>query len=428
MDANLKDYILKQIGQIDSPTGYGNIVTQKIISELIFKDKKLYFSINCDKLPQSLADQQHVADNLRKQIHTIISKIIPDWQIISTITANHKAAGSKQPANFANFHAGSLNQPATLADSQAGPAKSPLNVANHHAGAAANHKASASSDDKGHPSNYTARGGVSGLSTKDGAVKSPSSHPKIKHIIAVASGKGGVGKSTVAFNLSFALRKLGLKVGFLDADIYGPSLPTLLGSKYQPELNEENALLPLFQHSIEWMSLGFIMKERQAAIWRGPMLMKALRQMLFDVAWSNLDVLVVDMPPGTGDAHLTLVQQVKLSGSVIVSTPQKLALIDAERAIDMFYRVNVPILGLLENMSYFVAPDTGNSYDLFGSGAVAAFAKANSIDFLGNIPFYMALRDASDKGQPTFICDPQADLANILLEVAANIAQKLQLQ
>lgn len=196
--------------------------------------------------------------------------------------------------------------------------------------------------------------------------------PGIASIIAVASGKGGVGKSTTAVNLALGLQSLGLKVGILDADIYGPSMPRLLGIKDRPETVDGKVMRPLENYGLKVMSMGFLVDEETPMIWRGPMVMSALTQMLREVQWGELDVLVVDMPPGTGDAQLTMAQQVPLAGAVIVSTPQDLALIDARKGLNMFRKVDVPLLGLVENMSYFIAPDTGKRYDIFGHGERSA--------------------------------------------------------
>jgi len=208
----------------------------------------------------------------------------------------------------------------------------------------------------------------------------------VRHIIAVASGKGGVGKSTAAINLSLGLRAQGLQVGLLDGDIYGPSLPRLVNVHERAKAIEGKKLVPHEHYGLKLMSMGFLVDEDMPMVWRGPMVMSAMSQMLRDVIWEPLDILVVDMPPGTGDAQLTLAQQVALSGCVIVSTPQDLALIDARKAIEMFTKVDAPILGIIENMSYFIAPDTGKRYDIFGHGGAAQEAKKRNLDFLGEVP------------------------------------------
>ncbi len=232
--------------------------------------------------------------------------------------------------------------------------------------------------------------------------------PGVKHIIAVASGKGGVGKSTTAVNLALALASIGARAGILDADIYGPSLPRLLAITEKPEAAEPGSriLKPIAKYGLQAMSIGFLVEETTAMIWRGPMVMSALQQMLREVAWGDLDVLVVDMPPGTGDAQLTLAQQTPLSGAVIVSTPQDLALIDARRGIAMFRKVSIPILGIVENMSYFVCPDCGGRHDIFGHGGARTEAEKLGVPFLGEVPLDPVLRERSDAGQPIVATEP----------------------
>lgn len=222
----------------------------------------------------------------------------------------------------------------------------------------------------------------------------------VKHVIAIASGKGGVGKSTVAVNLALGLKALGQKVGILDADLYGPSVPRLLGLEGQPVVRDDELFVPQQAYGLEAISIGSMLQGDQAVIWRGPVAASGLRQLLRETAWGDLDILIVDLPPGTGDIQLSLCQQTELSGAIIVSTPQDLALIDARKAIDMFRRLDVPLLGLVENMSYFVAPDTGAHYDIFGHGGAQAAAGELGIPFLGEIPLHMAVREQSDLGTP----------------------------
>ena len=224
--------------------------------------------------------------------------------------------------------------------------------------------------------------------------------PGVTSIIAVASGKGGVGKSTTAVNLALGLRDLGLKVGMLDADIYGPSLPKLLAIREKPQTIGGTRLKPIERYGLKVMSIGFLIEEETPMIWRGPMVMSALTQMLREVEWGTLDVMVVDMPPGTGDAQLTMAQQVPLKGAVIVSTPQDLALIDARRGIAMFKRVNVPVLGIVENMSTFICPNCGTRSDIFGHGGARHEAERLGVPFLGEVPLEMAIRETSDAGLP----------------------------
>jgi ATP-binding protein involved in chromosome partitioning len=254
----------------------------------------------------------------------------------------------------------------------------------------------------------------------------PGGVPGVANIIAVASGKGGVGKSTVAINLAVALKEKGLRVGVLDADIYGPSMPRLLGLKGQPQQIAGNQLDPMQAYGLKVMSMGFLVDEETPIIWRGPMVMSALSQMLKDVAWGELDVLVVDMPPGTGDAQLTMAQQVPLAGAVIVSTPQDLALIDARKGLNMFRRVNVPVLGLVENMSTFICPHCGERSDIFGHGGAKAEAARLGVPFLGEVPLTPAIRETSDAGRPVVATDPSSPSAEAFREVAARAWAELE--
>ncbi len=254
----------------------------------------------------------------------------------------------------------------------------------------------------------------------------PAGIPGVEAIIAVASGKGGVGKSTVAVNLALGLRDLGLKVGILDADIYGPSLPKLLAIREKPETIGGTRLKPIVRHGVPVMSIGFLVEEETPMIWRGPMVMSALTQMLREVEWGTLDVMVVDMPPGTGDAQLTMAQQVPLKGAVIVSTPQDLALIDARRGIAMFRRVNVPVLGIIENMSTFICPHCGTRSDIFGHGGARREAERLGVPFLGEVPLAIDIREKSDAGAPVVATDPDGAHAKIFRDIAARVRDGLR--
>jgi ATP-binding protein involved in chromosome partitioning len=235
--------------------------------------------------------------------------------------------------------------------------------------------------------------------------------PGVGAIIAVASGKGGVGKSTVAVNLALGLAAAGHKIGVLDADIYGPSMPRMMGITGRPASPDGKVLIPMENYGVKCMSIGFLVAEDTPMIWRGPMVMGALEQMLRDVQWGELDVLVVDMPPGTGDAQLTMAQRVPLAGAVLVSTPQDIALLDARRGLNMFRRVDVPVLGIIENMSYFNCPKCGERSEIFSHGGARAEAEKLGVDFLGEMPLDIAIRETSDGGRPIVVSDPESDNA-----------------
>jgi ATP-binding protein involved in chromosome partitioning len=250
--------------------------------------------------------------------------------------------------------------------------------------------------------------------------------PGVEAIIAVASGKGGVGKSTTAVNLALALSTLGLKVGILDADIYGPSLPKLLAIKERPQTIGGTRLKPIRRYGLTVMSIGFLIDEETPMIWRGPMVISALTQMLREVEWGALDIMVVDMPPGTGDAQLTMAQQVPLKGAVIVSTPQDLALIDARRGIAMFKRVSVPVLGIVENMSYFLCPECGARSDIFGHGGARHEAERHGVPFLGEVPLHMTIREKSDAGLPVVATEPDGPYAAAYCNIASAVRDQLR--
>jgi ATP-binding protein involved in chromosome partitioning len=259
-----------------------------------------------------------------------------------------------------------------------------------------------------------------------GAAREQPGIPGVEAIIAVASGKGGVGKSTTAVNLALGLRDLGLKVGILDADIYGPSMPKLLAIKEKPETIGGTRLKPIMRYGMSVMSIGFLIDEETPMIWRGPMVMSALTQMLREVEWGKLDIMVVDMPPGTGDAQLTMAQQVPLKGAVIVSTPQDLALIDARRGVAMFKRVNVPVLGVVENMSYFLCPECGTRSDIFSHGGARHEAERLGVPFLGEVPLHMTIREKSDAGLPVVATEPDGPHAKIYRDIAAKVLEQIK--
>ena len=282
---------------------------------------------------------------------------------------------------------------------------------------------------EGHPRAAAARGHShqGGHAHEHGTAPAGRSVPGVASIIAVASGKGGVGKSTVAVNLALGLAALGLKTGLLDCDIYGPSVPKLMGITEKPRAQGKK-LLPIEKYGLKTMSIGFLVEEDKPMIWRGPMVQSAITQMLADVEWAPLDVMVVDMPPGTGDAQLTLAQRVPLKGAVIVSTPQDLALIDARKALAMFRRTEVPVLGMVENMSVFVCPHCGEASHIFGHGGARQTAANLGCDFLGEIPLVPAIRETSDAGKPVVATAPSGVEAQSFIALARKVAAKLSTQ
>src|SRR5580692_6950604 len=339
---SVKDDVLAALGKVASPQGQP-LTETGTLSDVVVTDGKVFFSITVD------AAAVKAWESVRAQAETATRAVPGVTSVLVALTAER--AGGTAPQR------------------QAAPQLPP---------AAAR------------PRQGAAPGGH--------AAPSPAGIPGVTAIIAVASGKGGVGKSTTAVNLALGLRDLGLKVGILDADIYGPSMPKLLAIREKPQTIGGNRLKPIERHGMPVMSIGFLIEEETPMIWRGPMVMSALTQMLREVEWGTLDVMVVDMPPGTGDAQLTMAQQVPLKGAVIVSTPQDLALIDARRGIAMFRRVNVPVLGIVENMSTFICPHCGTRSDIFGHGGARAEAERLGVPFLGEVPLHMDIREKSDSG------------------------------
>ncbi len=251
--------------------------------------------------------------------------------------------------------------------------------------------------------------------------RSPQAIPSVKRIIAIASGKGGVGKSTVAANLACAMSALGRRVGLLDADVYGPSQPRMLGISDRPASPDGKIIIPLHNHGVTMMSIGLMTNEDQAMIWRGPMLMGAVQQMMGQVQWGELDVLFVDLPPGTGDVQLTLTQKFQVDGAIVVSTPQEVALADARKGINMFHQLKTPILGLIENMSVYICPKCAHQEYIFGKGGVAAEAKKLGVPLLAQIPLSPATRVAADSGTPVVVCESQSAPASVFMALARDL-------
>ena len=368
-----KDRVLEELKHVKGPDLKQDIVTLGLVSEVVINAGKVYFAIRID--PARAAE----LEGLRLAAQKAVASLPGVDSVAVTLTADREP-GTARGGNGA----GSASHVA------------------HHA-----------------PS-ITAPGAARDARHRPGGV------PGVTNIIAVASGKGGVGKSTTAVNLALALKEQGLKVGVLDADIYGPSMPRLLGLKGQPQQVEGNKLEPMQAFGVKVMSMGFLVDEETPMIWRGPMVMSALSQMLKDVAWGELDVLVVDMPPGTGDAQLTMAQQVPLAGAVIVSTPQDLALIDARKGLNMFRKVNVPVLGIVENMSTFICPHCGERSDIFGHGGAKSEAARLGVPFLGEVPLTMVVRETSDTGRPIVATDPTSPPAVAYREIAERTWAELE--
>ena len=367
-----KAHVLDELRRVKGPDLAGNIVDLGLVSEILVKDNRVYFSIT---VPAARADE---LEPLRKAAESVVAKLPGVGGVTAVLTAE------------ATRGSGVNSSPA---------AKPPENARVRQARAATGGNGA----HEGQPQGAKPLAGV----------------PGVKSVIAVASGKGGVGKSTAAVNLALGLKALGHKVGILDADIYGPSQPRLLGLKGQPQILSGKTLKPMQGYGLKVMSMGFLVDEETPVIWRGPMVVGALNQMLRDVAWGEdgeLDALVVDMPPGTGDVQLTMAQQVPLSGAVIVSTPQDLALIDARKGLAMFRKVGVPVLGIIENMSYFACPKCGEHSHIFGHGGAEAEAQRLGVPFLGAIPLDMEIRARSDAG--TLVTDPDSALAQIFRRIA----------
>lgn len=381
-----KEQVLDKLRTVKGPDFEGDLVSLGLLSEIFIADGKVFFSIT---VPAARAKE---LDPLRAAAERAVKSVPGVTGAVVALTAERKGGGMEAPPPPRPSPAAGMapHQPAAARPAPPRPAPPPA--------------------------------------TPAGSTPSKRGVPGINSIIAVASGKGGVGKSTTAVNLALALSQKGLRVGILDADIYGPSMPRMLGISGRPETVDGRIMRPLEGFGLKVMSIGFLVEEETPMIWRGPMVMSALTQMLREVEWGQLDVLVVDMPPGTGDAQLTMAQQVPLAGAVIVSTPQDIALIDARKGINMFKKVDVPLLGIIENMSYFVAPDTGTRYDIFGHGGAQREAARHRVPFLGEIPLVMAIRELSDAGTPIVVAEPDSPHAKAYLEIAGRVIDELDKQ
>ena len=386
--SDLKAQVVERLRRVKGPDLDGNIVDLGLVSDILVKDGRVYFSIT---VPAERAEE---LEPLRGAAERVVREIEGVSGVVAVLTA------------------------------EAGPGVTVKRTSG----------TPASRNGKEHPRVTEARQrGAAGDGARPAApapaaapIRQTAGVPGVKHIVAVASGKGGVGKSTVAVNLALGFQAIGLKAGIMDADIYGPSQPRLLGIAGQPVHAEGKKLTPMENYGLKAMSMGFMVDEGTPIVWRGPMVVGALNQMLREVTWGDLDVLVIDMPPGTGDVQLTIAQQVPLAGAVIVSTPQDLALIDARKGLAMFKKVSVPVLGIVENMSYFIAPDTGARYDIFGHGGAKAEAERISVPFLGEVPLTMEVRETSDAGRPVTATAPDSASAQAFREIAAKAWAELE--
>ncbi len=358
----MKEKVLNQLKKILMPGTDTNVVAGGLISDIVIDGSKVIFSITVPK------NMENRLGGLQQQAEAGVLKIDGVETVLVVLTAERTAPPPPKPAPKLS------RKP----DRPVGPDMRP----------------------------------------EAGAI------PGVKAVLAVASGKGGVGKSTTSVNLALGLRSLGLKVGLLDADIYGPSIPRLMGITERPEIRNDR-IIPIDKYQVKVMSMGFLMDEEAPVIWRGPMVTSALMQMVREVEWGELDILVIDMPPGTGDTQLTIAQQVPLVGSVIVSTPQDLALIDARKGLKMFKSVDVPILGIIENMSTFICPHCGESSDIFGHGGAQEEAAKLDVMFLGAVPLHMDIRHFSDQGTPVVVVEPDGPHAAIYKSIALKVATLL---
>jgi ATP-binding protein involved in chromosome partitioning len=366
--------VLEALSKVRSPRGTA-LTEAGVLSAITAGDGKVFFSINVD------AHEARAWEDVRAQAEAAVRAIPGVTTAMIALTAERKAGSAPPPAPPPRPAFGGVKPASAHRHPPQAPGGSPM--------------------------------------SRQAEI------PGVSAVIAVASGKGGVGKSTTALNLALGLRDLGLKVGLLDADIYGPSVPRLTGINHKPELTEDRKMIPIERFGLAIMSIGFLVEEDTAMIWRGPMVMSAITQMLRDVAWGTLDVLVVDMPPGTGDAQLTLAQNVPLKGAVIISTPQDLSLIDARRGLAMFKKVNVPVLGIVENMSYFQCPHCGTRSDIFGHGGARHEAERLGVPFLGEVPLHMAIRATSDAGNPVVVSEPDGPHAAIYRAIGEKVREQL---
>ena len=364
-----KDQVLAALADVLDPDSGQNVVASGIISGVVVRDGNVGFALEVDP------DQGAAKEPLRKACETAVERLSGVLSVTAVLTAERPAGGQAQGQGRGHSH--------------------------------------------GH-----GHGHAHGGQAQTRAPQADQLLPGVKSVIAIASGKGGVGKSTTAVNIATAMAAQNVRVGLLDCDIYGPSIPRMLNLSGQPEMVGERTLRPMANYGIKCMSIGFLVAEDTAMIWRGPMVMQALEQMMRDVDWGELDVLLCDLPPGTGDAQLTMAQRVPLTGAVIVSTPQDIALLDVTRGINMFQQVNVPIFGVVENMSYYVCPACGHRAELFHHGGARETARRLGVDFLGEIPLDISIRTTSDAGRPIVVTQPESPHAESYRQIAAGLIDK----
>ena len=368
-----KDQVLAALADVLDPDSGQNVVAGGLISGVVVRDGNVGFALEVDP------DQGAAKEPLRKACETAVERLSGVLSVTAVMTAEKPAGGPAHGHSHAH--------------------------------------------DRGHGHGH-AQGGGHGGQAQARAQQPDQLLPGVKSVIAIASGKGGVGKSTTAVNLATAMAAQNVRVGLLDCDIYGPSIPRMLNLSGQPEMVGERTLRPMANYGIKCMSIGFLVAEDTAMIWRGPMVMQALEQMMRDVDWGELDVLLCDLPPGTGDAQLTMAQRVPLTGAVIVSTPQDIALLDVTRGINMFQQVNVPIFGVVENMSYYVCPACGHRAEVFHHGGARETAQRLGVDFLGEIPLDLEIRTTSDSGRPIVVTQPESPHADSYRRIAAGLIDK----
>ena len=363
-----KEQVLAALTDVLDPDSGQNVVAGGLISGVVVRDGNVGFALEVDPA------QGAAKEPLRKACETAVDRLPGVLSVTAVMTAERQASGQADGHSHAHGH--------------------------------------------GHA--HGGQGGQAQAAPQQGSELLPG----VKSVIAIASGKGGVGKSTTAVNLATAMAAQNVRVGLLDCDIYGPSIPRMLNLSGQPELVGERTLRPMANYGIKCMSIGFLVAEDTAMIWRGPMVMQALEQMMRDVDWGELDVLLCDLPPGTGDAQLTMAQRVPLTGAVIVSTPQDIALLDVTRGINMFQQVNVPIFGVVENMSYYVCPECGHRAEIFHHGGARETARRLGVDFLGEIPLHLDIRTTSDSGRPIVVTQPDSPHAASYRRIAAGLIDK----